>query len=34
MERGDDREPKGEVDLMGDGPDLGSEGRPKDQLLG
>lgn len=33
MERGDDRDPRGEGDLMGGGPDRGSEGRPKDQLL-
>lgn len=33
MERGDDRDPKGEGDLIGDGPDRGSGGRPKDQLL-
>jgi hypothetical protein len=33
MERGDDRELRGEGDLIGDGPDRGSGGRPNDQLF-
>jgi hypothetical protein len=33
MARGDDRDTRGEGDLMGDGPDRGSDGRPNDQLL-
>lgn len=33
MERGDDRDPKGEGDLIGVGPDRGSGGRPKGQLF-
>lgn len=33
MARGDDRDTRGEGDLMGDGPDRGSAGRPKDQLF-